>query len=74
MIQNLKKESPNSILVVTVPGQVWPKNSVSMQIKRENDNNYGVQEVYEELNDKGIKVGRSRVQRVMHANGASGLR
>ena len=39
------------------------------QIERENDNNYGVQKVYEELKDKGILIGRSRVQRVMHENG-----
>ena len=39
------------------------------QIERENDNNYGVQKVYEELNDKGIAVGRSKVQRVMHTHG-----
>jgi putative transposase len=39
------------------------------QIERENDNNYGVQKVYEELNDKGVLVGRSRVQRVMRDNG-----
>lgn len=39
------------------------------QVERENDYNYGVQKVYEELNDKGIGVGRSRVQRVMHQNG-----
>jgi putative transposase len=39
------------------------------QVERENDNNYGVQKVYEELNDKGIPVGRSRVQRVMHEHG-----
>jgi putative transposase len=39
------------------------------QIERENDNNYGVQKVYEELNGKGILVGRSRVQRVMYKHG-----
>ena len=39
------------------------------QIERENDNNYGVQKVYEELNGKGIAVGRSRVQRIMHTHG-----
>ena len=39
------------------------------QIERENDHNYGVQKVYEELNGKGISVGRSRVQRIMHQHG-----
>jgi putative transposase len=39
------------------------------QVERENDNNYGVQKVYEELNDRGVLVGRSRVQRVMRDNG-----
>jgi len=39
------------------------------QIERENDYNYGVQKVYEELNAKEIFVGRSRIQRVMHENG-----
>jgi putative transposase len=39
------------------------------QVERENDNNYGVQKVYEELKAKGILVGRSRVQRVMHQHG-----
>jgi len=39
------------------------------QIERENDYNYGVRKVYEELNDKQIPVGRSKVQRVMHAHG-----
>ena len=39
------------------------------QIERENDHNYGVQKVYEELNDKGMKIGRSRVQRIMHESG-----
>lgn len=39
------------------------------QAERENDNNYGVQKVYEELNGKGIAVGRSKVQRVMHIHG-----
>ena len=38
------------------------------QVERENDHNYGVQKVYEELNDKGIPVGRSKVQRIMHAH------
>jgi len=28
-----------------------------------------VQKVYEELNAKGIKIGRSQVQRIMHDNG-----
>jgi transposase InsO family protein len=39
------------------------------QVERENDQNYGVQKVYEELNAKGIRVGRSKVQRVMHEHG-----
>ncbi|WP_288186213.1 IS3 family transposase [uncultured Sporomusa sp.] len=39
------------------------------QIEREHDHNYGVQKVYEELNDKGIIIGRSKVQRIMHAHG-----
>ncbi len=39
------------------------------QVERENDHNYGVQKVYEELNAKGIRVGRSKVQRVMHEQG-----
>jgi len=39
------------------------------QIERENDHNYGVQKVYEELKGKGIAVGRSRVQRIMHQHG-----
>ena len=39
------------------------------QIERENDHNYGVQKVYDELNEKGISVGRSRVQRIMHQHG-----
>lgn len=39
------------------------------QIERENDHNYALQKIYEELNDKGIKTGRSRVQRIMHNNG-----
>jgi len=38
------------------------------QIEREHDHNYGVQKVYEELNDKGIIIGRSKVQRIMHAH------
>ncbi len=39
------------------------------QVERENDNNYGVQKVYEELNEKGILIGRSKVQRIMRVNG-----
>ena len=39
------------------------------QVERENDHNYGVQKVYEELNGKGIRIGRSKVQRVMHDHG-----
>jgi len=39
------------------------------QVERENDHNYGVQKVYDELNGKGVSVGRSRVQRIMHTNG-----
>lgn len=38
------------------------------QIEREHDHNYGVQKVYEELNDKGINIGRSKVQRIMHVH------
>ncbi|MBP8687808.1 MAG: transposase, partial [Prevotella sp.] len=30
---------------------------------------FSVQKVYEELNGKGISVGRSRVQRIMHQHG-----
>lgn len=39
------------------------------QVEREHDHNYGVQRVYKELNEKGITVGRSRVQRIMHQHG-----
>jgi transposase InsO family protein len=40
------------------------------QIEREHDHNLGVQKVYEELNDtKGIRIGRSKVQRIMHTHG-----
>jgi transposase InsO family protein len=39
------------------------------QVERENDNNYGVQKVYEALTAKGVLVGRSRVQRIMRQNG-----
>lgn len=39
------------------------------QIERENDHNYGVRKVYDELKAKEITVGRSKVQRVMHENG-----
>ena len=39
------------------------------QVERENDHNYGVRKVHEELISKDIKVGRSKVQRVMHENG-----
>jgi len=39
------------------------------QIERENDHNYGVRKVYDELKGKKIKIGRSKVQRVMHENG-----
>lgn len=39
------------------------------QIERENDHNYGVRKIYDELKAKEIKVGRSKVQRVMHENG-----
>ena len=40
------------------------------QIERENDGNYGVQKVYEELREeRNISIGRSKVQRLMHENG-----
>lgn len=39
------------------------------QIERENDHNYGVRKVYNELKYKEVKVGCSKVQRVMHENG-----
>ena len=39
------------------------------QVERKNDHNYGVRKVYDELKDKNIQVGRSKVQRVMHNNG-----
>jgi len=39
------------------------------QVERENDHNYGVRKVHDELVGKDIKVGRSKVQRVMHENG-----
>ncbi|WP_432719184.1 IS3 family transposase [Pectinatus frisingensis] len=40
------------------------------QIGHENEHNYGVQKIYEELNGKEISVGRSRVQRLMHQQGS----
>lgn len=39
------------------------------QVERENDHNYGVRKVHDELISKDIKVGRSKVQRVMHEDG-----
>ena len=39
------------------------------QVERENDHNYGVRKVYDELKAKDIKVGRSKIQKVMHENG-----
>ena len=37
-------------------------------VERENDHNYGVRKVHDELISKDIKVGRNKIQRVMHEN------
>jgi len=39
------------------------------KIERENDNNYGVRRVHQELNYQKIKICKSKVQRIMHQNG-----
>jgi transposase InsO family protein len=44
--------------------------AIIRQVERENDSNYGVQQIYRSLNGEfHIKCGCSQVQRIMHENG-----